>query len=241
MFKYRFGRCIYTSPSGYKVYDNFFYRWLTFGSSAYQTVINPRNPAKPILRYLPSLTLMARHFPADCYVLGLGGASIAHILEKSCPGINVLAIDSSQEVIDIAKKYFMANRLSNLIILQRDALDFVKEYAQPCKHLIVDLYDAHRFPKNCANAEFFSACHRLLTDDGFLAINLANTNEQWNIFELVRHQFTSCIVIPTQTSANMVIIATKNQDKGYLLRQIQRCPEVKKLIWDSRWGLMGFY
>jgi spermidine synthase len=230
MFKYHFGRCIYTSPSGYKVYDNFFYRWLTFDSNAYQTVINPRNPAKPILRYLPSLTLMARHFPADCCVLGLGGGSIAHILQKHCPGIKVLAVDSSQEVIDIAKQFFMIKQLSNLTILHKDALEFIEEHQQPYKHLIVDLYDAHRFPKNCASGVFFSACHRLLTDDGFFAINLANTNEQWKIFELVRHQFTSTIVIPTQTSANMVIIATKNQDKSYLLHHIQRCPELKKLI-----------
>ncbi|TAL62590.1 MAG: hypothetical protein EPN84_06225, partial [Legionella sp.] len=80
MLQTRWGKCIYVSPSGYEVYQNLFYRWLTLGTSALQTVINLRKPEKPVLHYLPMLSLMARHLPAETCLLGLGGGGILHLL-----------------------------------------------------------------------------------------------------------------------------------------------------------------
>lgn len=237
MWKTMFGKCIYTSPSGYKVYQNFFFRWLTLGSNALQTVMNRRNPYKPVLHYLPALSLMARTYPGTTCLLGLGGAGIAFLLDK----MPIIAVDKSDEVIDIAKKFFMVERLKNITIVHSNAVNYVQKSESLYPHLIIDLYNSDYFPEECCNDQFFSFCKKMLTEDGFLAVNLANREEQWPIFQLIRKQFTHTLVIPIKKSANMVILATKNNSNKFFLNKIIEACEFNQIFWVNSWGYIGDY
>lgn len=239
MWKTKLGQCIYTSPSGYQVFQNTFYRWLTLGSNALQTVINRRKPQNPILHYLPILTLMARKYPDNCCLLGLGGAGIPHMLGSITPNQWITAVECSEEVIQISKQYFMAGTLSNLEIIHQNAREFVQRNSILFKHLIVDLYDAHNFPKECTTDDFFTACRSCLTEDGFLTVNLANYKEQWTIVQTIKKQFKASIVIPIKQCANLVLIASKNPNKEWFIEQISATKEIKNLSWTKSWGTIG--
>lgn len=239
MWKTKWGKCIYVSPSGYKVYQNFFYRWLTLGSNALQTVINRFNPQKPGLYYLPALTLMARKFPGNHCLLGLGGAGVAHMLSSKLPGHALIAVDSSDEVIQIAKQFFMTDRIPGLTIVHQNATDYIRDCNVNFKHLIIDLYDANNFPAECTHDDFFINCKNKLDEDGFIAVNLANYNEQWPIFQLIKKQFRNTLVIPIKKSANMVIIAWKNENKKLFIDKISDSGEFKKIVWTDVWGCTG--
>jgi spermidine synthase len=237
MWKTKLGRCIYTSPSGYKVYQNLFYRWLTLGSNAIQTIIDRRAPQRPILYYLPALSLMARKYPGPTCLLGLGGAGLAFMLDP----LPLIAVDSSVEVIEIAHKFFMIENLKNLTIIHENAMNFVQNNHTTYSHLIIDLYNANHFPSECANNAFFSLCKTLLNEDGFLAINLANIKEQWPVFQLVKMLFNHTLVIPIKKSANMVVIAAKGGSKELLMQKINATDELKRIIWVDSWGYVGDY
>lgn len=237
MWKTKLGRCIYESPSGYKVYQNLFYRWLTLGSDALQTVINRRKPEQPILYYLPALTLMARHYPEHACLLGLGGAGVALMLAD----MPLVAVDNSDEVIDIAKRFFMIEHLKHLTVVHDDAMNYVQNKENMYPHLLVDLYNANHFPPQCINDDFFNSCKRIITEDGFLAINLANLKEQWPLFQLLKKSFKHTLVIPIKKSANMVIIASKCESKELFLRRIEESGELKRIMWVEQWGYVGNY
>lgn len=241
MWKTKLGICIYESPSGYKVYQNFFYRWLTLGSNALQTVINRQNPQKPVLYYLPALTLMARHYPDAACLLGLGGAGVALMLSNQTSSPPLIAVDNSEEVIDIAKRFFMINDLKNFTVVHENARDYVENKELVYPHLIIDLYNANHFPPECNNDLFFSSCKRILAEDGFLAINLANLREQWPIFQLIKKQFKHTLVIPIKKSANMIIIAAKSESKESFINRIEQTGELKRIIWVDSWGYVGDY
>lgn len=234
MWKTKFGTCIYTSASGYKVYQNWFYRWLTLGSNALQTVISRRKPYKPILYYLPALTLMVKKNPAPTCLLGLGGAGIPLMLHK----IPIIAVDTSLEVIDIAQQFFMVKDLKELTIIHDNAVNYVQKCQSIFTHLIIDLYNAHCFPPECCTEEFFSACKNIMTKDGFLAINLANVKEQWPVFQLVKSQFTHTLVIPIKNSANIVIIASNLASNDLFIQKINEAGLIKKIIWMPDWGFV---
>lgn len=239
MWKTKYGRCIYTSPSGYKVYQNLIYRWLTLGSNALQTVINRRNPQRPILYYLPALSLMARKFPNDCCLLGLGGAGIAHML--STTGHSIIAIDSSEEVIQIAKQFFMLDRIPNLIVVHQNAIDYLQTCETKYPQIIVDLYDANHFPPECNNDEFFIACKNRLSEDGFISVNLANLKEQMSIFKIIKKQFKRTIVIPIKKSANIVVIASNLKSNELFINKLRESKEIGKIVWVETWGYVGDY
>ncbi len=239
MWKTKFKRCIYTSPSGYQVYQNFIYRWLTLGSRALQTVINRRRPQKPVLYYLPALSLMTRKYPGDCCLLGLGGAGIPHLLSNSSHQIT--AIESSEEVIQIAKQFFMLDCIPNLKVIHENAINYLQTNTIQYPHIIVDLYDANHFPSECASEVFFIACKNRLTPDGFISFNLANVKEQRALYELIKKQFKMTIVIPIKRSANIVIIAAQGEDNDQFIKKIEETNELAKIAWVESWGLVGSY
>lgn len=241
MWKTKLGRCIYESPSGFKVYQNLCYRWLTLGSNALQTVICRWRPSKPILYYLPALTLMARHTPAPTCLLGLGGAGVALMLSPETSSPPLVAVDNSDEVIDIAKRFFMISDLKNLTLVHENAADYVQKDNIIYSHLLIDLYNAHHFPPECANEHFFKSCAKIITDDGFLALNLAKSKEQWPIFQIVKQQFKQTLVIPIKKSANMIIIASPHNDKELFIKKLEKTGELKRIIWVNSWGFVGDY
>lgn len=241
MWKTKFGTCIYVSPSGYKVYQNLLYRWLTLGSNALQTVINRHNPKKPGLYYLPALTLMARKHPGTSCLLGLGGAGVAHMLGSVIPEQTLIAVDISDEVIQIAQQFFMVDLIQGLTIFKQNATEYVRENNDKFTHLLIDLYDANNFPAECKNDNFFLNCKNRLEKDGFIAVNLANFKEQWPIFQLIKKQFEHTITIPMQKSANMVIIASPIENKELFINKIRETGEIKKIEWMDNWGCVGSY
>ncbi|WP_115704882.1 spermidine synthase [Legionella sainthelensi] len=237
MWQTKMGTCIYTSPSGYKVYQNLFYRWLTLGSDALQTVINRHSPHKPILYYLPALTLMARNYPGTICLLGLGGAGIPLMLHDK----PLVAVDNSEEVIEIAKQFFIADHLKHLTIVHENAMDYVENCKTTFSHLIVDLYNADHFPSECAHEAFFSSCKKIITENGFFAINLANLNEQYPLFQLLKKQFKNTLIIPIKNSANMVIYAVKSDNMESFINKMEQTAAFKRVIWVESWGYVGDY
>jgi spermidine synthase len=231
------GRCIYHSPTGVRVWQNYSYRWLTFDSLALQTVINRKKPTRPALEYIHALTLGARISPGASCLLGLGGAGVVHALSPFFIHNTLTAVEKSSDVIDIANTYFMTESLPNLRIIHDDALSFVKKNSGQYQHLMIDLFNNDTFPRDCCNLEFFTYCQRILLPNGILAINLANTEERCPVFDLIRQVFKrSTLVIPIKHTANMVILAHNSASITPLLKVLTKNVTFKQLTWDPVWG-----
>lgn len=241
LLKTKFGLCIYTSPSGYKVYQNFFYRWLTLESNALQTIIYRYRPQRPVLHYLPVITLMARQFPGNTCLLGLGGASVAQMLSAACPKSPIVAVDCSEEIIHIAKQFFMTDSLSGLTIVQENAIDHLRACQKVYQHILIDLYDAKEFPRECQREEFFIYSKNSLKEGGFIAVNLANYHEQWPILQLIKKQFNNTLIIPIKKSANIIVLASAQESNQAFIHQMQSCPEIRQMCWMEGWGNVGSY
>lgn len=235
----KFSKCIYTSPSGYKVYENFLYRWLTLDSHVLQTVINKRSPKRPVLYYVPALTLMARTKPNHCCILGLGGAGVVQVL-ASFP-FPITAVDNSDEIIHIAQRYFMIDKINNLNIIHQSAELYLEQCTKRYTHLLIDLYNAQSFPPECNHEQFFLNCKKSLTPDGFMAVNLANTKEQHPILQLIKHHFINTLTIPIKNCANMVIIASNHERRDEFVNNILETKEITKVMLVSSWGYVGKY
>ncbi|KTD48201.1 spermidine synthase [Legionella quinlivanii] len=237
MWKTFAGRCLYHSESGISVYDNFIFRWLSMGSPAIQSLINVYKPEKPGLNYISALILPARLFPGPSCLLGLGGAGAAHALSPVLTPFSLTAIEINEEIIQVAKTYFMTERLKNLNIINQDASTFITNNKTQFQHILVDLFDAHRFPPNCYNPQFFSDCQNALSANGYLSVNLANRKEQYPVFQWLKHQFDmSTLVLPVRKSMNMIIIAADKPALDILIEQLKARKIIRALAWDPIWN-----
>ncbi len=241
MWKTKWGRCIFTSPSGIKVYQNFLYRWLTFGCGEYQTLINRKYPYKPELNYIKPVTLLPRTYKGTCCVLGLGGGALLHLLRYQAKN-SITVVESSDEVIDIAKRYFALNDLQGIHIIHDKAEHFIEKTPDRYDHLIIDVYGGNSFPEECLNPQFFWSCKNSLTEQGFLAINIANSKERRPIYELIKELFQhNMVIIPIKRRANLVIIASNHSDTELFTHKIRQSGEIKKMMWDPEWGNVAEY
>jgi spermidine synthase len=240
MWKTFGGHCIHQTQSGLKVYQNFFYRWLTFDSKAIQTLLNRRSPERGDLKYIKQLALAVRAQPADCCLLGLGGAAVAHLLAKDLGKAKFIVVENNDEVIQIATTYFMTERLKNMTVTHQDAHLFVQQCDIRYKHLLIDLFDAHSFPVHCNTPDFFAHCRRILLPDGIVALNIANLHEQWPIFQHIKqHFYQRTVLLPVKGTANIVILACNSSSIVPLLDLLKNSGYLKKLSWDSTWGCIA--
>ncbi|MFC3909457.1 spermidine synthase [Legionella dresdenensis] len=236
----RFGKCIYNADSGAQVWENLFFRWLKLGSNALQTVINKSFPHKPVLHYVQLLIYAARLLPGNCCLLGLGGAGAAHALAEQDRESPITAVELEQEVIDLAYRYFQLDKIANLSVIHQDASDFIRQNQSLFNHILVDLSNAHCYPPSCATGDFFQHCYRSLTDQGILAVNVANVKEQKPILDLMRAQFgTAVLCMPVRDCANMIIMSSKNPNHKFLLNLFRGDKRVKKLFWEEYWGYVA--
>lgn len=182
---------------------------------------------------------MLRANPDNSCILGLGGAGIPHMLNKLIPGHSMVVVDSSLDVIQIAKKYFKADKIPNLTIIHKNANDFMKQSSAKFPHILVDLYDAHHLPDECQTIEFFQQCKNRLTDNGFMAINLANQDEQLSVVLKLKKIFSTSIIITVPKCNNLIVIVPNNEDKDAFIQAIKKINELKKITWSSPWGYIG--
>lgn len=234
------GRCLYRGESGIRVMDNGLYRWMMFESNAIQTLLFKAAPHTRGLRYIDALTFMAKALPGEICLLGLGGGAAAHALSRYLAEHKLSVVELNEEVIYVARQFFMMDMIANLNIIQAEAEAFVLNCQQHFDHLLIDLYDAYQYPDNCNKTGFFGQCQRILTDDGVLAINLANQLDHRPVYELIRDQFSGkTIVMPVTARENMVIAAYNGDKLQTLLDQFSEHKSIKKLSWDATWGCVA--
>lgn len=240
MLKTTFGRCLYQSPSGLRVYQNACYRWLTFGNTILQTLIHRRHPERAGLKYILPLVELVRTFPGDCCLLGLGGGGIAHAISPILSEYRLIAVEQNEEVMDIAARYFMTDTLSHLTSIHDNAATFVQSATTAYQHILVDLHDANDFPLACHTDAFFAGCKARLRPTGILAVNLMQIQKNITLFNRIRQQFEErTIVIPVTGTTNSLVIALNEKKSTRFLRQLEEMSFLKSIIWNPDWGLVG--
>lgn len=213
-----------------------------FDSHALQTLINTHCLQKAGLFYVDILCLAAREQPGNVCLLGLGGAGVAHALAPHLNAFKLTAVELSQEVIDIAARFFMTNTLNHLDIIHNEASLFVGHCKTLFQHVMVDLFDAKSFPDTCHKDDFFINCRRILLPEGILAVNLANQTEQFALFNKIRQAFNGItVMIPVKNCANIIVLASKSDNLSSLLALLKNSKMIKQLVWDAQWGCIGRY
>lgn len=218
------------------LYENFFYRWMTFNSPAIQTLISKRNPARIALSYVNALTYAVRHCPGKTLLLGLGGGGVAH----ACPDVSMHAVECNPCVIDLAQRYFYLERLPNLSITCDDAAHFLQEESKTWQHILVDVYQEDTLPSSCRTLEFIEDCKHCLKEDGVLAFNLTSFTKQMDIFGHIQAVFQDqTILFPVTRSSNVIILGFQLHQRALWIQKMQADQTIKALTFDAELGIVA--
>jgi len=109
--------------------------------------------------------------PASALLLGLGGGTVAHLLVRRFGPLPITGVDSSPEMIAIAREAFALAELP-LTIVQADALQYVHHTDERFGYVAVDLYRGNRLVRGVLALPFLRALAARLLPGGTLAFNL---------------------------------------------------------------------
>jgi len=193
------------------VIDERKHRVLTFNSIFEQSKIDRRTPHLPVHEYNRAMMLPAAfHMPARVTVLGLGGGALASAFHHLNPECTVHVVELRQIVVDVAREFFSLPQTDRMQVTVADARVALEQLPDASSDMILaDLYNADRMSPAQSQRVFMDSCARVLTDDGWLALNYHRPpvpNDAW--FRQLRKHFPVLLVFRSKTN-NTVLYASR--------------------------------
>jgi len=103
-------------------------------------------------------------------ILGLGGGTVAQLVNKFWPDAKMVGVEIDPAVIRFGKKYFNLDKISNLEIVNADAVEWVEKRGK-FDLILIDVYLADKVPQSCETEEFLRKIKRLLSPSGLVIFN----------------------------------------------------------------------
>jgi SAM-dependent methyltransferase len=139
--------------------------------------------------------LLPPECPRCALLLGLGGGTVAHLLARRCPGVEITGIEHDPEVLAVGRSRFGLGSLPGLHVVEADAFDWV---SQQCEQpptadkgydlICLDLFKAGRLADGALSRTFLRQIAQLISPHGRLTVNLmltARTPDQLRRLEQV--------------------------------------------------------
>lgn len=143
-----------------------------------QSVTLPADASGPPDGYWP-LMLPEDYCPRRALLLGLGGGTLAALLLRRCPGVALVGIEHSPDVLAVARRDFGLDALAGLKIVEADAFAWVEEHAasEPESYdlICLDLFNGGRLAPGTLARPFLRRVAALLAREGTATINLMRT------------------------------------------------------------------
>lgn len=106
----------------------------------------------------------------SCLILGLGGGTVAKLIRKRYPEVEVTGVDIEPVFVEWGEKYFGMKELKIKTIV-KDAYKFVQSNKQHFDLIIIDIYQGREYPLKFEEEKFLKNILRLLSEDGAAVFN----------------------------------------------------------------------
>ena len=185
------------------------YRWFEYDGASIQSLMSKAAPEKVIMPVSQSLLLflLLENNPINILSLGLGGASIERAL-VSIPNIKITAIDASQPIIDMARRYFY---LPNSVeVYCQQAEQFVEETTIQYDVVLCDLFIGEKSPEFLFTELFYKQLRKITNSKTVVSLNIKAQNNQQllNMLLIIKKYFPNIALIEFEDYSNIVILCS---------------------------------
>lgn len=91
--------------------------------------------------------MLPKGAPRSALLLGLGGGTLAHLLARRYPSIEMVGVDADAEIVDFAREQFGLEMLY-LEVVVGDAFEYVEHCERTFDFVAVDLYEGYDFQRS---------------------------------------------------------------------------------------------
>jgi spermidine synthase len=159
---------------------------------------------------------------SNCLLLGLGGGTVMNLLQKKYHfRFPVTAIEIDEKVVELGRKYFKLGDYKNLVILNQDAFQYVKNSRDKFDLIIVDIYLDDIVPELFHSKEFITALKNISSANAIILFNkmLGPQNSKKEYNDLVAEMGSafgtlSCLSYVINGGENKVIYVNSKQNNS---------------------------
>lgn len=126
--------------------------------------------------------------PRDIGIVGLGGGSQAKFLYRHLRAARIEALEISDEVIALRRRFRIPDDDARFRVVQADAALALRERTGAYDLLLIDAYDIGGIPQPLSTARWYADCRDSLREGGALATNLYATDVERHL-RLLRNVF----------------------------------------------------
>ncbi|HHZ87523.1 MAG TPA: hypothetical protein EYN73_08325 [Chromatiaceae bacterium] len=194
------------------------------------------NPRRPLTGSVWDLLMLPAFFhqqtPRRVLVLGVGGGTVIHLIEQFVDPVSITGVELHALHLSIARRHFHLNQTRAQLICA-DAVEWVQQYrGTPFDLVIEDLYggvDGEPVRSVAANAGWFKALLRLVSDDGTLVMNFTDREQlqraAYFTNQSVARRFANSFALTTPGFENQVAAFLRYPSNGQQLRtRLRRQP-----------------
>jgi spermidine synthase len=212
-------------------------RWVYTGEDSILSLMRLDAPADPVMpnhiAMLGALLFVDRP-PHSVLNLGFGTGAFERFFGDRLPDTNIVSVDTSRTLVELARKYF-AIRPDRPVII-RPAEHYLHDTTRVFDLILCDIFQGDRHPDCLADANFHAdAAHRLAAG-GVMAVNLSPATEQTllDILLPMRRSFRHVMLVNQVDYGNVVVYAMQHAPVD-AHKQHQRAEQVgKELRLDLR-------
>ena len=195
-----------------RIYDHLTYRYCVFGAADWiQSKHNRDNPASLSLEYQAPLLRPLNMLPSVQRVLliGLGGGTVVHYLQRFYPNVVIDVIELSSKMITLASTFFDIHPSEFCRIRCEDGIDYLAHTTAGYDIVILDVATQDGFVEKFGTVACVNNCLNALNETGALTINYCG-NEPLGLLQTIRECFDQqTIAYPIKGYANTVISGFK--------------------------------
>lgn len=194
------------------VKENEEYRWLEYGGSSIQSLMNKKSPEQLITPVFQSLLLflLLKKSSMKVLSLGLGGGAIERAL-AIMPQIVTTSVESSQPIIDTAKRYFYLPQKIQ-IVCQKAEL-FIQKTKTQYDVVLCDLFIGEKSPHFLFTASFYNQLKKITLNHAVVMINMQADTEAQLFFVLliIKKYFPYIALIEFDDYSNIVLMCSSHE------------------------------
>jgi len=145
-------------------------------------------------------------------VIGLGGGSIPKFIHHYMPEIHTTSVELNPAVIEAARnQFFLPPNDERLEVIAADGAVYINERLETHDVIMLDAYDSKGLAEDLSSQNFYDHCHRALTADGILVVNLWGSDKNFDLYvQRMQHSFDGAVLIlPTGHPGNIAVFAFK--------------------------------
>ncbi|HLD50799.1 hypothetical protein A3K34_03345 [candidate division WWE3 bacterium RIFOXYC1_FULL_40_10] len=186
--------------------------------------LNWDSPACSRLYWGKTLEILNEHQPdmKRMLLLGFGGGTLSHLITKKFPEVALTSVEFDPVMVEIAKKYFDADKIANHRLIVADAMKVVVDPLEfdistaSFDVLMVDIYVGENYPDLGKSGNFISAVKSLVRKGGLVIFNRIylqhHQDEVNNFIQYVSGLLTNvqCLVVAGYTNSDNVLVFGRN-------------------------------